>query len=124
MFMYVYSAKSQDRLETCHVDLVRLFNEAIKFRDIKIICGRRGTVDQNKAYNSGYSLVKYPHSKHNRQPSHAVDATPSPLNWEDTQKFRELGNFIQGLAAGLDISIVWGGDWDFQDLCHFEIKQG
>ena len=121
--MYVYSLKSQDHLETCHVDLIRLFNEAIQYRDIKIICGRRGKREQDKAYNSGNSLVQYPKSYHNRYPSMAVDATPSPLNWQDIKAFRELGNFIQGLAIGMDIPIVWGGEWEFQDLGHYQLRR-
>jgi len=123
--MYIYSPKSQDKLNTCHVDLIRLFNEAIKYRDIKIICGRRGKDKQDKAFKTGYSTLKYPHSKHNRMPSHAVDATPHPLNWEDILAFERLGNFILGLAAGMDIKIVWGGTWEnFPDFAHYEIKGG
>ena len=119
--MYIYSVKSQDMLETCHADLIRLFNEAIKHRDVKIICGRRGKKAQDKAYNSGNSLVKYPHSHHNRYPSRAVDATPHPLNWEDIDSFKALGNFIVGLAAGMDIELSWGGEWDFKDYGHYQI---
>ncbi len=119
--MFVYSLKSQDKLETCHVDLIRLFNEAIMFRDIKIICGRRGKHEQDEAYSSGNSLVNYPRSKHNRTPSHAVDATPNPLHWKDIDSFIELGNFILGLAAGMDIQIEWGGSWDFKDYGHYQL---
>jgi peptidoglycan L-alanyl-D-glutamate endopeptidase CwlK len=121
--MYYYSLKSQDKLNTCHIDLIRLFNEAIKYRDIKIICGKRGKKAQDKAFNAGYSKVKYPHSKHNRHPdSLAIDATPSPLNWKNIREFERLGNFIQGLAAGMDIEITWGGDWDWKDYAHYELK--
>ena len=119
--MYVYSLKSQDRLNTCHVDLIRLFNEAIKYRDIKIICGRRGKTAQDKAFKSGNSMVEYPNSKHNRTPSRAVDATPNPLNWKNIDEFKRLGNFILGLAAGMDIDIEWGGDWGW-DFAHYQIK--
>ena len=124
--MYIYSLKSQDKLNTCHIDLVRLFNKAIEYRDIKIICGRRGKKAQDKAFNVGYSTVQYPHSKHNRHPdSMAVDATPCPLNWKDLDAFRELGNFILGLAAGMDIEIEWGGNWDnFPDFAHYQLKRG
>ncbi|MCP4703266.1 MAG: M15 family metallopeptidase [candidate division Zixibacteria bacterium] len=115
--------KSQDKLNTCDTDLIRLFNEAINHRDIKIICGRRGRVAQNKAYNGGFSTVKYPQSYHNRTPSKAVDATPCPLNWKAIDDFKDLGNFILGLAAGMEIEIEWGGNWDnFPDFAHYQLK--
>ena len=121
--MYIFSRSSQDKLNTCHADLIRLFNEVIKYRDCKIICGRRGKQEQDEAYADGKSQVKYPKSYHNRFPSHAVDAVPYPIEWENIDRFIEFGGFVLGIAAMMNIDIVWGGNFKkFFDGPHFQKK--
>lgn len=120
--MYKYSVKSLDKLQTCHIDLQRLFLEAIQHRDITILDGHRDAKAQNKAYAEGKSNAQFPESKHNSLPSMAVDAAFCPINWDDKNEWMEFGGFIQGLAAGMGISIKWGGNfrWKF-DGPHFEL---
>ena len=122
--MYVFSLKSQDRLNTCTPDLVRLFNEVIKHRDCKVICGRRDAQAQFQAYKNGYSKKKYPNSYHNRFPSQAADVTPHPLDWDDIEGFKAFGNFVLGVAAVMEINIEWGGRFEgFFDGAHYQIPE-
>jgi len=127
--MYFYSAASQDKLDTCHSDLIRLFNEVIKHRNCTIICGRRGKTEQDKAYADGKSKLKYPSSYHNRYPSRAIDVAPyfqekPHIRWNDIDSFREFGGFVLGVAAVLNIQLVWGGHWKMLDYPHYQIKGG
>lgn len=125
-----YSKTSKRRLADCHPRLQELFNEVIKHYDCSILCGRRTKAEQDAAYNSGTSKVKFPNSKHNPLPSLAVDAAPYPIDWNNHERFRHFAGFVQGVAAAKGIKIRWGGDWDmdndlydqsFMDLVHFEV---
>lgn len=124
-----FSKRSKNRLNTCQNDLVILFEEVVKHFDCSIICGHRGEKAQNRAYPK-YSKVKYPNSKHNSEPSLAVDVYPYPVNLRDTARFYYFAGFVKGIANKLGIKIRWGGDWDsdfdvrdqtFNDLGHFEL---
>ena len=139
--MYQYSTTSLAELNSCDPRLIRLFNEAIKYMDIRIIYGHRGKTVQNALYDAKRSMVKYPNSKHNSLPSLGVDACPHPCNWTalDNSDLKEWGRFyafvgfIRALAITMDIPLRVGADWDgdfnlkdqnFDDLAHFEIKNG
>jgi len=134
--LFLYSVRSQYRLDTCHAELIRLFKEVIKYRDCTILCGRRNKEEQDKAYADGNSKVKYPDSKHCRFPSRAVDVAPyfqkkPHVRWDDREAFFYFGGFVLGVAGILNIPIRWGGNWNggdiekqsFDDLVHFEIKE-
>ena len=131
-----YSKLSKARLATCHDDLITIFNKVIEHMDVTIVCGHRGKEEQNEAYDSGYSQVKYPNSKHNKKPSMAVDVVPYPEMWTDMDKLQVLGGFVLGIAAMLyeegeiEHLVRWGHDWDmdwdlddstFIDAPHFEL---
>lgn len=122
--MPTFSQTSLDRLATCHPDLQRLFNDVIQYRDCSILVGHRCEADQDVACATGKSHTPWPTSKHNSEPSMAVDAAPYPLVWEDIQRFKDFADFVMGRAAELGIKIRWGGT--FKTLCdldHFEIDQ-
>jgi hypothetical protein len=123
--------RSKKNLSEAHPLLQELFEEAIKHYDFSVIEGHRPKEEQDKAYHKGLSKLKYPQSKHNKQPSLAVDAVPYPIDWNDKQRFYYFGGLICGLAAAMGIDIRWGGDWDsdgefkdqsFHDLPHFELR--
>ena len=131
-----YSERSKMKLATCHKDLQIVFNVVIKYFDNTIICGNRGEQAQMKAYNDGFSKVKYPNSKHNQLPSMAVDAIPYPIDWKDVNRMRYFAGFVVGIAQVLYDNktikhrVRWGGDWDkdtdlndqrFNDFPHFEL---
>ena len=119
---YHYGATSKGRLNTCHPDLQRLFAEAIKHRDVTILCGHRGEEDQNAAHDAGRSNIRWPNGKHNKLPSRAVDAGPWPLDWDDRDALMEFSGFILGLAAAKGIKVRSGAFWKKPwDPLHFEI---
>lgn len=110
--MPVFSALSEQRLSTCAQPLQDLLREAIKHVDFTVIYGHRGKEDQDDAYRSGASTLKWPLSKHNQLPSLAVDVAPYPIDWNDTARFARLFGFIERIAQEKGIKIRWGGDWN------------
>jgi hypothetical protein len=99
---------------------------------VSLITGHRDEATQNSLYPA-FTKVKWPNSKHNAYPSHAVDLQPYPRGEDDL--LREQLSYIAGRAIqwgkerGIDVR--WGGDWDqdgdlrdndFDDLFHFEVR--
>lgn len=120
--MPTFSAKSKERLLTCHPDLQRLMNEVIKHVDIAVVCGHRSMEDQDKAVRGGFSRVNWPNSKHNKSPSLAVDICPWPSMWKSEVAFIALAGVVHECAARLGIKVVWGGSWkSFPDMPHWEL---
>jgi len=85
-----FGPKSKGNLGEAHQDLQKLFKKVVETYDCAVIEGYRGQEEQDSAYHSGKSKLKYPKSKHNRQPSLAVDVVPYPVDWEDTKQFYHL----------------------------------
>ena len=133
--MAEFSAASKRRLLTCHPKLQKLFNKVIETYDCTILWGHRGKEEQDKSYFRGFSKVKYPHSKHNKQPSMAVDVMPyfdlePHVRWEDTESIYHFVGYVQAIADIEGIKIRSGADWDmdfefddqtFVDAAHFEL---
>lgn len=128
-----FSESSIKRLQTCHPDLQKVFNEVIKYVDCTILCGHRDQADQDEAYRTGKSKLQWPRSKHNNAPSLAVDVVPYPVDWNDHKRFYYFAGFVLGIARTLGVELRYGGDWDgdfdlkdqnFFDLPHFELKAG
>lgn len=125
-----FSKRSLDRLYTCHSDIQKVCFEIIKVFDFTVLCGHRGKEEQNKAFNENKSKLKFPQSKHNSNPSLAIDIVPYPINWNDIQRFTYLAGHMQGVALANGIKLRWGGNWErdndlknnkFNDLPHFEL---
>jgi len=125
-----FSEKSKRILATCHPKLIAVCNTAIMKFDFSVISGHRVEQEQNTAFRLGNSHLTFPHSKHNKTPSMAVDLAPYKIDWEDTGRFKLLAGYILGLAVALEIRLRWGGAWaeDFNmenqrlvDLPHFEL---
>ena len=129
--MYRYGKTSKSRLDTCHPEIQRLFNELIKDWDVSIICGHRNEADQTKAVNDGASKTEYPNSKHNSMPSLGIDAALYPIDWDDSGRHYMFVGMVKQKAKELGIEIRCGADWDsdnntddqsFHDLVHFELS--
>lgn len=142
-----YSKNSRDMLNTCHQDLQTIFERVLEFWDHSIICGRRGRLDQDKAFAEGKSKVQWPNSKHNIVDEYgnedtvglslAVDAVPYPVDWDNIDRFIAFGCYVLGVADALyrqgaiSHRLRWGGDWNylsrdlspqsFNDYPHFEL---
>ena len=136
--MPAFSKNSLAKLATCHPALVQIMNRAIIEFDFSVICGHRGKEDQDAAVARGASKTPWPTSKHNKNPSHAVDIVPYPApkteaGWKDPEylaKQRSLAKIVLRIADELYIPIRWGGDFnmdgdktvtDSWDMPHFEL---
>lgn len=128
--MKYFSASSQAKLSTAHPDLQRLFVKVLQTFDCMILEGHRDEATQNKAFAEGKSKLKWPNGEHNTLPSRAVDVAPTPLDWNDTQRFYYFAGYVMATAQMMGIKIRWGGDWNqntqtkdetFKDLVHFEL---
>jgi len=130
-----FSRQSWDRLRTCDNQLQRLFAEVVRHFDCSVLCGHRTQKEQDAAFSSGASKLKWPQGMHNKTPSLAVDVAPyndakKPVDWDDTRRFYLFSGYVLGVAAQMGIKIRWGGDWNrdthvkdnsFNDLVHFEL---
>ena len=121
--MAVFSKQSKEKLETCCQEIQDICNEAIKEINFIVICGYRGKEDQDKAFNEGFSKLKYPQSRHNQNPSMAIDAAPFPIRWSDTKSFKRLADVMLRIAEEKGIDLTWGGGWqNYKDLPHYEVR--
>lgn len=126
-----YSQTSLDRLRACDERLQILFGEVILHVDVSILCGHRTEEEQEEAFRTGHSNLRWPQSKHNSLPSLAVDIAPWPIDWSDELRFWTTGAFVMGIASQMGIGLRWGGLWDrpwehvsspgFRDIGHFEL---
>lgn len=135
-----FSQESFSKLSTCDLELQTLFYEVIKYYDCTVLEGYRDQQKQEKAFNEKKTKLHFPHGKHNRTPSIAVDVAPFPVDF--SEKFKNLVRFYLFAGYVLAISdqlkaqgkmtrtIRWGGDWNgdkdmsdqtFNDLVHFEL---
>jgi len=129
--MPYFSQRSHDRLKTCHPELQRLLHTVIQHTDFTVLEGHRTTERQQELFAQGRTapgrIVTYVDgvtrtSKHQTDPSIAVDIAPWPVDWDDTDGFHELAGWIQAFAFVLGIGVQWGGHWQrFKDLPHWEL---
>lgn len=137
-----FSDHSIIQLSTLHPDLQTICRYLIQHHDFKIKEGFRDEEAQNKAFAEGKSKLKFPQSKHNSNPSMAMDLLPFVggrfIGWLELGQWRFFAGQVRGWADALytmgEIShrLRWGGDWDsdndmrnnsFNDLPHFELYQ-
>ena len=131
--MPAFSEVSAQRLATCHPDLIRLFSEIIKSADCSVLCGHRGKDDQERAFLMGNSKLRWPASRHNSEPSRAIDVMPYPVDWQYTPALYYFAGYVMRTADELGIGLRWGGSWTsgpnrhkivnvlFKDLPHYEL---
>lgn len=133
---------SEERLATCAPALQTLVRELAEYRDVEVLCGHRGQVEQDAAFAAGRSKVRWPDGPHNAIPSRAVDLSPWPVAWPQLEddartrgrkiaRFARVAGALEELARSRGIALRWGGDWDrdgemldngaFDDLPHFEL---
>lgn len=128
-----FSFKSKQILATAHPALQRFCNELIKEFDFIVLCGHRPVAEQQRLYAQGRTApgkrvtnidgvrVK---GRHNYKPALAVDLAPYPLDWNDLERFKDMGARAKQVADRLGLPISWGGDWKkFKDYPHFELPK-
>lgn len=137
--MSKYSNASIERLNSARSDLKRVFAFLITYFDHSILCGYRDKKDQNKAFKSKFSKLKYPQSKHNKIPSEGIDALPwdgeeKKVHWitkndlvkmvkensrdeflgtlEDLLQIYMFAGMVKAAGWKDGVDVRWGGDWD------------
>lgn len=133
-----FGPRSTRELATCHPYIQVVMNRVIKHIDLSILEGHRGKPAQEVAFSSQRSTLHFPESKHNSEPSMAVDVARWPIDWDDKNRFFIMAGYILMCAKDIaneyeefkDFDLRWGGDWNrngvytdqtFFDLPHFEI---
>ena len=122
-----FSKRSLTELYTCHVDLIRIFEEVIWIRDCIIIEGHRNEATQKEMFRTKKSELQYPNSKHNTLPSKAVDVMEyfpekPHIHWVDKDANEDFAKFVLVEAANLldacEITheLRWGADWDMDGI--------
>lgn len=146
----VFGKGSLEKLKGVHYDLVRVMNEAIKDTpiDFTIFSGVRTLQEQKDLYALGRTKVN-PDGKSKSKPmgnvvtkadgvnnksNHqvkadgfgwAVDLYPyvnGKIQFNDVNSLRVISAHILATAKCLNIKVSWGGNWDFKDYPHFELK--
>ena len=127
-----FGTESRKRLNTCHPDLQALCELVIENYDFTVLEGFRSSARQDDLFRQGKSKLRGGQSKHNSDPSLAVDIAPYPIDWEDTRRFYFLLGHIKQAAYELGIKIRLGADWNgnnefkdqvFHDLPHVELLE-
>ena len=118
--MYLFSKHSSIALETCHFDLITLFESVIKVVDCSVLCGVRNEEEQTRAFEAGNSKLEWPNSMHNKVLSLAVDVVPYPVDWDNLYAFYYLAGVVKGIAGLRGIEVEWGGEWKtLKDYPHY-----
>jgi len=115
--MYHFGRRSRERLAKVHEDLLDILYDAIAVSpyDFCILSGYRSVVQQNILYARGrtnpgeiVTWVKGGDSRHNLEPSEAVDFAPYPINWDDHWRFGFIGGLIYSAAdaRGLEVEFL------------------
>ena len=127
MIEFKLGARSLERLQGVHPDLVKVVKRALELTeyDFSVIEGVRSIETQRAYVEKGVS--KTMNSRH--LTGHAVDLYPvgRPTPWD---RCHNVAAAMLAAAIELDISVRWGGDWNmngdhrdekFYDGPHFEL---
>ena len=115
-----FGRKSLACLETSHPKFIPIAYEVIKVHDHSIIWGHRNEIEQNTAFDDGFSTVQWPDSEHNNLPSTALDVIPWPRQWRASDiEFVELIAHYMRAAKKYNTKLEWGGFFILRDGKHF-----
>ncbi len=122
--MSEFGPSSRRHLSTCHEHIQLVMGPVVAVYDCSVIWGFRGQARQQRAFLEGHSQKQWPDSRHNTNPSLAIDVVPYPIDWDDIDRFIELSWVIKGSASALDLPLEWGGDWSsFKDYAHWQLPK-
>ena len=134
---YNFSPSSLQKLNQCDKRLQDIANEAIKIFNFTIDQGYMDEAFTELMFKQGKSEVHWPNSKHNANPSLAMDIVPywdGKIVWNDIKKWHFLLGIIWAIASEKGTQIRLGADWNrnfdfinsqnrFPDLGHVEIHE-
>jgi peptidoglycan L-alanyl-D-glutamate endopeptidase CwlK len=119
---YSLGARSLQRLEGVHPDLVRVVKRAISLTDLDftVLEGLRTVERQKVLFDKGATRTM--NSRH--LTGHAVDLAPvidGEVSW-DWPLYHRLAKFLFEASADENVPITWGGNWaTFKDGPHVEL---
>lgn len=119
---FAFGARSLQRLNGVHPDLVKVMKRAIGCSpiDFTVLEGVRSLAKQKQYMAAGATRTM--NSRH--LTGHAVDIAPyigGQIRW-DWPLYHQLALVVKKAAADLNVPITWGGDWrSFKDGPHWEL---
>lgn len=128
---FSFGPSSKAKYDTLHPKLQKICDEVIKYVDCTIIDGVRTKEQEAALVAAGKSTTM--NSKHlpdANGKSRAVDISPYPIDWNDTERFAYFAGYMMMAAKSLGISLIWGCDWNsnfstkdttFKDYPHFQL---
>ena len=146
--MYNFGKVSQDRLNTCHNDIILIMNEVIKIYDISVLEGIRTAEKQKEYFDTGRSqldgiIKKSKHQDDGSGKSRAIDIMPYSKGTNafsgkesDNRRFYFMMGIVYTISEVLlsegkiSHKVRFGLDWDgdhiysdqnFNDLPHLEL---
>jgi len=154
---FSFGQNSSNQLATVDPALQAVCRRAIQISpiDFSVLEGRRSITRQHELYaqgrdaaalhkagvfdvpaNPGKPIVTWTlNSRHFPDPKtglgNAVDLCPSPVDFNDMAKYRQIRDAMYEAANLLGTPVRWGGDWDGDgvtekgetDFGHFELKR-
>ena len=125
---FVLSARSRQRLQGVHQDLVQVVERAIRLTqiDFTVLEGLRSTERQQRLFEKKATLLDGVTRKSRHQTGHAVDLgalLDGEIRW-DWPLYHKLSRAMKSAAVELDTPLEWGGDWKrFPDGPHFQLPR-
>ena len=124
------------RLKGVDECLVKVVMRAIEISevDFTVLEGLRSLERQRELYAQGRTapgkiVTWMMNSRHVE--GKAVDLVPSPVDWNDLEKFNKIKDAMFQAAREIDVNLRWGADWDGDgkyrekgeyDSPHFELN--
>lgn len=131
--MNTFGPSSRRELAGADHRLQEVAHKVLVIKDHSVLKGHRPEDEQNAAFYTKRSKLKWPDGKHNDIPSKALDVQTYPLP-ETDQALREDQLYLLGLYVGISsemgTELRSGADWDqdgevadngFDDFYHVEL---
>ena len=122
------SARSRQRLQGVHEDLVQVVERAIRITevDFTVLEGLRSTERQQRLFEKKATLLNGVTRRSRHQTGHAVDLgalIDGEIRW-DWPLYHKLAGAMKKAADQLETALEWGGDWKrFPDGPHFQLSR-
>ena len=139
--MFKLARISQQRLETCDLQIQELVREVLKYRNLCVMAGYQSRSESDYACREGLDFIRFPDNPHNTVDgggaycSRAIHLLPKEQRRivsgnmpGDRYKIYLFAGFILGMASSLKIPLIWDVEtkkhdfWmNYRDLSHYEL---